>query len=56
MGRFGSLESITVGGNVVFVGFSVNSEVGSFEESFDLAACLFHGAEFGGVPGGRVSE
>ena len=51
MGGFGSLESITVGGHVVFVGFSVNGEVGSFEESFDLAAGLFHGAEFGGVPG-----
>ena len=38
MGGFSSLESITVGGDVVFVGISVNSEVGSFVKSFELAA------------------
>ena len=63
MGGFGSLESITVGGDVVFVGFSVNGEMGSFEESFDLSAGLFgssgvcQGAEWvnetGRFPGGK---
>ena len=55
MGGFSSLESITVG-DVVFVGISVNSEVGSFVKLFELAAGLFHGAEFRGAPGGRVGE
>ena len=50
------MESITVGGDVVFVGFSVNGEVGSFVKSFDLAAGLFHGAKFGCVPGGRDGD
>lgn len=30
VGRFGSLESITVGGDVLFVGFGMNSEMGAF--------------------------
>lgn len=46
VGRFGSKESITVGGDVLFVGFSVDSEVGSFVESFKFVAGLFHSAEF----------
>ena len=39
---------------MVFVGFSVNSEVDSFVKSFELAASLFHGAEFRGVPGAEL--
>ena len=39
---------------MVFVGFSVNSEVGSFVKSFELAIGLFHGAEFGSVPGAEL--
>ena len=54
VGRFGGLESITVGGDVLLVGFGVDSEADFFEESFQLAARLLHGAEFRGVPGGRV--
>lgn len=56
VGRFGGKESITVGGDVLFVGFSVDSEAGSLVESFKFAAGLFHSAEFRGVPGGRVGE
>ena len=56
MGRFGSMESVAVGGDVLFEGFSMDSEVSSFVETFKLAASLFHGAEFRGVPGGGVGE
>ena len=35
MGGFGSMESITVGGNVVFEGFGVDGEVGFFVEAFE---------------------
>ena len=56
MGGFGSMESITVEGNVVFEGFGVDGEVGFFVEAFELTASLLHGTEFRGVPGGRVGE
>ena len=56
MGGFGSMESVAVGGNVMFEGFGVDSEAGSFVEAFKLTASLLHGAEFWGVPGGRVGE
>lgn len=56
MGGFGSMESVTVEGNVLFEGFGVDGEAGAFVETFKLAAGLFHGAEFRGVPGGRVGE
>ena len=56
MGGFGSMESIAVGGNVVFEGFGVDGEVVFFVEAFELTASLLHGAELRGVPGGRVGE
>ena len=34
VGRFSSLESVTVGGDVKFVGFGVNGEVGLFVKSW----------------------
>ena len=56
VGRFGSLKCITVGGEVVFVGFCMDGEVSFLIESFKLAAGLFHGAELWGVPGGGGGE
>ena len=56
MGGFGSMESVTVGGNVMFEGFGVDGEAGSCVEAFKLTASLLHDAEFRGVPGGRVGE
>ena len=50
------MESVMVGGNVVFEGFCVDGEVGFFVEAFKLTASLLHGAKFRGVPGGRVGE
>lgn len=56
MGRFGSKESIAVGGDVLFVSFSVDGKVVFFIESLQLATGLLHGAEFGSVPGGGGGE
>lgn len=46
VGRFGSQESITVGEDVSFVGFSMDSEASSLVESFEFAAGLLPSAEF----------
>ena len=56
VGRFGSLKCITVGGEVVFVGFGMDGEVSFLVESFKLAAGLFHGAELWGCGDGVVKD
>ena len=56
MSRFGGLKCITVGGEVVLVGFCVNGEVSFLVKSFKLTAGLFHGAKLRGVPGGGGGE
>ena len=56
VGGFSSLEGVAIGGDVKFVCFGVNGEAGLCVQSFELAARLFHGAEFRGVPGGGVGE
>ena len=40
VGGFSSLESVVVGGDVTFVGFSVNGEAGSLVKSFRLVVCF----------------
>lgn len=43
-------------GDVLFLGFSVDNEAGSFGESIEFATGLFHSAEIRDIRGGRGRE